>query len=81
MPIPNDEELKELVKDARKRIKVPKDWKLTIDVRPYCSFDIMYEIHKKKKLIELTVYSANYPHTYTKWIDDLALEIRGKMKW
>lgn len=72
---------------VKRDVKLPDDWIIDIDVKPYLGHDISYGLKHDEKTKEgngiwFSVYSARYPNTWYGWLevslDELAKHIKEK---
>lgn len=84
MPIPSEADIERHRAEIREGllkhdIKIPSDWILDIDVKPYLGFDIKYGFKRdtdgNPNGLWFLVYSARYPATWYRWLDSALSEI------
>jgi hypothetical protein len=78
--IPTEEEKQSYIKKAEALIKLPKGWKIELEVKPWLDCDLMYEIERGANKVVITAYSAWFPSTFNQWIDALADQVNPKLE-
>lgn len=74
--IPSKETIKEHEEYIHDELELNDEWDIEVDVRPYVMADLFYEIHGDEKKIEVIVYSARYPQTWSNHVDEAISEMR-----
>lgn len=85
MVIPSKTEIIELEDRIRTKLNEREGFeftgKINIDVRPYLTADLFYEINTEKEPFEIDfmIYSARYPESYYNWEKPAIQDIRQKI--
>jgi hypothetical protein len=78
MVIPPDSEIKQL----QEKIKADLGWdgNVIVDVRPFLTFDLRYELQHTEKQLQIWVYSARYPDSLDRYYDEFIAEVKEKIE-